>query len=268
MAKKNTREMTIEEGLASKVYLLAYPEPKSGYQISKEIYGYDHQSVRDVITNLDDYFMTVEREEWRTARWFSNTDPLLDKITDIKKSEGITITSLERYIIKHILNFATFREWVKTTIPTNIKERAINAREYILSNLEILLIVAHKVRMQHNIRLNVNNERDMESYILDFKNAIMKLYGKKSEKMFNLRLSLYVQFLSIILTEELVNKIKGFSRFGKKYFTLELLFCEIEKMSKNIVTRETCPACEKGEEETIIGTIKSKNGRDVEILVM
>ena len=259
------KTMPIEKGLASKIYLLAYPEPKSGYEIAKEIYGHDHHRVRTVIKKLaeEGYFMTVEMDEWRTPRWFSDAGPLVKKI---EENKGIELDDIEKYLLQHIINFMAFREWIKILMPRINKDTEINAQTFILDNAEFLLILVEKIRSANDAYLNIKKKDDILSYIDDLTKVMLKLIGEEPEKTFNLRFSLYIQFLLVLIPEKLIDRIRGFSSFGKKYFQLRPYFDLLEKFPVSMEEKDT-EVIDKENNEVIIGTIKNNYGGDIEIIL-
>lgn len=109
------KTMPIEKGLASKIYLLAYPEPKSGYEIAKEIYGHDHHRVRTVIKKLaeEGYFMTIEKDEWKWPKWISNVGPLIKRIQETNRNRNINMSDFDKYVIRKLLDNFHFRDIIK-----------------------------------------------------------------------------------------------------------------------------------------------------------
>jgi len=257
--------MPIEKGLASKIYLLAYPEPKSGYEIAKEIYGHDHHRVRKIIKELakEGYFMTVEMDEWRTPRWFSDASLLVDKI---EENKGVELNDIEKYLLQHVINFMTFREWIKTRMPRINRDIEINAGTFILDNAEILLILVGMIKSNYDTYLNIKKKDDILSYMDDFTKAMLKLIGGEPEKTFNLRFSLYIQFLSVLIPEKLIDKIRGFSSFGEKYFQLRPYFNLLENFPASIEEKDT-EVIGKENNGVIVGTIKNKYGGNIEIIL-
>jgi len=83
-------ELPIEKGLSSKIYGLAYGEPKSGYELSKDIYGHYHHGVKTKINELakENYFLEIQIEGQQHPKWLSNVEPLILKIESIVKSKG------------------------------------------------------------------------------------------------------------------------------------------------------------------------------------
>ena len=102
MPKKITNP--IREGLPSKIYLIAFGIPISGYGIAKKIYG------------VEKYPPTAKVMEWlkklikegiisKTEKgYLSNIEPLANEITlTLKEDIGIELTEFERYILRKFL---------------------------------------------------------------------------------------------------------------------------------------------------------------------
>ncbi|HEC76889.1 MAG TPA: hypothetical protein ENI33_06505 [Thermoplasmatales archaeon] len=233
--KEKTEKISIEKGLAAKIYLLAYPKPKSGYEIAKEIYGYDHHRVRKVIKKLakEDYLISVKKDEWRYPKWLSSVEPLIGRIEDIKKQEDIELSDFEKHVIRVILNSQHFRTWIKINIPLiteDLRQDEIDALEIILAELEIHFITLNKL---HDLAESVNEIKTVEDFdklveswewlkSLEPKRRaeLPKKYRNLIENNKEVLINLTV-FYPIMLPKSFLEKIKGISKFGKKYHELE-----------------------------------------------
>jgi hypothetical protein len=133
--------INIEKGNPSKIYGFAFGEPKSGYEIAKNI-GTQPHHVNKLIKHLhaQGYLNKIENDKWRWPRWQSNIDSLIDKIVDIKKKQKMTITDFEKKILKDRLSESFFRRLSSNTFKTDYKKKhPINSLESILSTFEILM---------------------------------------------------------------------------------------------------------------------------------
>jgi len=252
--------MPIEKGLASKIYLLAYPEPKSGYEIANEIYGHDHHRVRTIIKELaeEGYFERVEKDEWKYPKWLSSVEPLFNRIKKIKSEEGITFTAVENKIIFHLLDFCTFREYIETRVPRNLKDSSINATDFILDNLEFILILTAKMKTIHSDRMPINDERSIVGHMEFFKNGWREPIQKIWKDDFYSIFKAYIFFMSVIIPDEFIEKTKAMSSFGEKYYSIEPLFKTFEDLTKNIM-REKVEINGKGMQK-ITFTLTDKYG--------
>ena len=97
--------LPIEKGNASKIYGLAYYEPKSGYKIAK-IIGTQTHHINEKIKELykQGYLKKIKKKEWRWPKWQSKIKPLITKIENIKKEEKIILSDLDREILYAKLN--------------------------------------------------------------------------------------------------------------------------------------------------------------------
>jgi hypothetical protein len=100
----------IREGLPSKIYLLSFGRPISGYAIAKKIYG------------LEKYPPTAKVMEWlkklvkegiisKTEEgYFSNIEPLANEIVrTLKEDNDIELSEFERYILEKFLDLFRFQ---------------------------------------------------------------------------------------------------------------------------------------------------------------
>jgi hypothetical protein len=100
----------IREGLPSKIYLLAFYHPVSGYQIAKRIY------------DVEKYPPTAKVMEWlkklvkneiiaKTDEGFlSNIKPLVDEIAiTLKEEHNVDLNEFEKYVAERFLDFIRIR---------------------------------------------------------------------------------------------------------------------------------------------------------------
>jgi len=100
----------IREGLPSKIYLLAFCSPISGYEIAKNIYS------------VEKYPPTAKVMEWlkklvkegiiskTEAGYLSNIEPLADEIAlTLKEDYRIDLSESERFILKKLLEYFRVR---------------------------------------------------------------------------------------------------------------------------------------------------------------
>lgn len=108
MPKKITNP--IREGLPSKIYLLSFGTPISGYEIAKKIYGVEKYpptaKVMEWIKKLMKEGIITKTEEG----YFSSIEPLANEILrTLKEDNDLELSEFERYIMLKFLNLFRFR---------------------------------------------------------------------------------------------------------------------------------------------------------------
>jgi DNA-binding PadR family transcriptional regulator len=113
MARKITN--LIREGLPSKIYLLAYNEPVSGYEIAQKIQGLKSGTVPQTgkIYGWLKQLKTADFLEETKDGYQSKVEPLLYEINQVLSERQIPLTELESYIVSKILNDEIFRKLVE-----------------------------------------------------------------------------------------------------------------------------------------------------------
>ena len=107
-------ENPVKEGFISKIYLHTFAEPKTGYQVAKEL-GYPHvNKIYTIIKEYENLFEVIEKEEGdRTVKLLrARTEPLLSTIKSDLAERQIALTEEEERIIKGFLE-KDFREIIK-----------------------------------------------------------------------------------------------------------------------------------------------------------
>jgi hypothetical protein len=115
-------ENPLREGLPSKIYLLAYGEPLTAYEMSKRIYGIKPpqmgeraqipptSKVTNWVKEMKSKGILSENEKRKN---FSKSEPLQDEIAKTLKDQNVELSDLERYMINAILDSQEFRLTVK-----------------------------------------------------------------------------------------------------------------------------------------------------------
>lgn len=106
----------LREGLPSKIYLIAYNGPVSGYEVAKKIQGLKAGEVPQTgkiygwIKKLKTDGILRETEEG----FISSAEPLLNEIArTLKEDHNISLSELERYMTSKILDEEPFRALVE-----------------------------------------------------------------------------------------------------------------------------------------------------------
>ena len=139
MTRNECKQPIEKADLTSKVFLLAYGTPRSGYSIAMKIYGHDHHGVRGIINKLSPqgYFTAISEEEGKRPKWLSNGDVLIDKI----KRETFLVKH-EEDVLKKILNSKAFRYLIEKQTSKNLEDLSMSAMEFILGYLDIMIIIS------------------------------------------------------------------------------------------------------------------------------
>jgi hypothetical protein len=230
---ENEEKMPIEEGLASKIYLLAFFKPCSGYEISDRIYGRDLRVVRDTIYRHapEGYFIAISQDKRKHPKWLSNIDILVDKI-----GKEIRLFKSEQNVLKTVMTSRAFEYLIEKQLPDNLKDASINAVDLILTTLDTLFIISEEIQTL----ANRGKEHDM---IMDYDNAIFNIQNDK-KLMKYLQKTLKKLCKEKELPEEIIEDIprifvfsyaitqqySGISEFGKKYHEMKLISQQISKL--------------------------------------
>lgn len=238
--------LPIESGLASKIYYLAYEQPKSAYEIAFDIYDKYHHSIINKIHELEEYgfFTPIDIEGKKHPKWLSNVEPLIDmiefrlKIDEDKKNQDVELSVLDKHILRRILDCSFFRLMVGEYF--NVEFRGgFNAVEHILMQLDYYFSYCLKSKtfriistgVEQSINTTENYESLINEFIQDysidrFKDTFNELAEfdpkspfkdilrnqKKTKETYDVILSSFYMFhipMSLIL------KVQGFTIIGK-----------------------------------------------------
>ena len=115
-------ESPLREGLPSKIYLLAYGEPLTAYEMAKRIYGIKPpepgaraqipatSKVSTWVKKMKERLILSENKEGKT---FSKVEPLVDEIERTLKENKIELSNLEKHMVHRLLDSKEFRSLVK-----------------------------------------------------------------------------------------------------------------------------------------------------------
>jgi len=214
-------------GLASKVFLLAYGEPQSGYSIAMKIYGHDHHGIRSIINKLSPqgYFTAISDAEDKRPKWLSNGDIIIEKI----RRETLLVKH-EEAVLKKILNSKAFRYLIEKQISKNLEDLSMSATEFILGYLDILIIISkeYKPFKQRGKEIDLEFNYDFAINKIQKDEKLMEKMREIAEKLFeeeDLPLEIIKDFPSLfILPENLTARVKGLSAFGKKYYEMKPVY--------------------------------------------
>jgi len=245
---KTVKTMPVEGGLASKIYLVAYDtQPKSGYEIAKEIYGHDHHGVREIIKKLakEGYFTPVEKEGWKYPKWLSSVEPIIKRVKEIKQVENIELTEFDIHVLRKILDSEIFREHIQKHIdmlmPKDMPRYHVDLIvgkspiDFILEEVDVLFIIYRDIKE----KAKQNNEREMfvgEVKTIEEFDKLLEAYTwlkslpherladipEEQREYFEflwhkLSETDTYAFLPINLPDDTLERFKGISNFGRKY---------------------------------------------------
>lgn len=115
-------ESPLREGLPSKIYLLAYGEPLTAYEMAKRVYGIKPpepgaraqipatSKVSTWVKKMKGRLILSENKEGKT---FSKVEPLVDEIERTLKENKIELSNLEKHMVHRLLDSKEFRSLVK-----------------------------------------------------------------------------------------------------------------------------------------------------------
>jgi len=215
------KKLPIEKGVPGKVYLLAYREPRSKYEISKILHDDpNRKNVKKIISKLaeEGYLLPVEKEEWKYPKWVSSTEPVLERILQIK---GATFTDEEIDRLEDIISSEAFKKFIENTILGKIRKRkGINGLGVILASLDLYLIMVEYYRDKDRRGKVVHDEeleKDKETFQMVYEKAVKNMESMSPE-MKKSAIPFGEMFYGADDTEkipdELIEKVKGVSKAG------------------------------------------------------
>lgn len=157
----------LREGLPSKLFYLAYSNPKSIYEISVALYG---KPQPQKLYRWKNWLSDPKRNYLKNVdgKWLSDSKPLYNEILNILKKKKIKLNSIEEKWIEELLD-TDFRLAIAEQ-NTKINNRdEFDALENLLISLDLLLfkhIVPYEIS-------KISKEKKSEQEIKD----IIKTYG-------------------------------------------------------------------------------------------
>lgn len=118
-------ENPLREGLPSKIYLLAYGEPLTAYEMAKRIYGIKPPELGEraqipATAKVSVWVKTMKTKgilsENRERKTFSKSEPLLDEIVKTLKDQNVELSDLEKHMINAIIDSREFRGLLIKTV--------------------------------------------------------------------------------------------------------------------------------------------------------
>jgi hypothetical protein len=161
--------------LFNKIYVCAFSEPKSGYQLSKEIYGYQNKGnyILKIIKRHPKYFKTIHDKNNPYPKYQSKTQPLLDYI-----SNKIDINQSNKNALKKIIDSIEFKSFVQFNMGYHHIQDIINVLGTIFgSTMVVMLYFQHKINDIKKAKITQNELMD-----------IAKITEKKYKNKFTLNI--------------------------------------------------------------------------------
>jgi len=235
---KEIIELPIEKGLPSKIFGLAYEESKSGYELSKEIYGHYHHSVKSTINKLykENYFLKIPVDGQKHPKWISNIEPLILKIESIVKSKDQDLNDFEKDVLRKRLDNKFFRRLSRDDFYYEFKNGPCNAVDSILGGFEMGLIVAENISFFRDQCKKINTEEEYNNFINQqrktfesYKRKDPEMYSKASSQFDSKEEFLDSMVHSIVspLPQSLLEKCRGISSLGRKFQDIKWLINEV-----------------------------------------
>jgi len=233
-------ELPIEKGLSSKIYGLAYDEPKSGYELSKDIYGHYHHGVKTKINQLakEDYLLKIPVEGQKHPKWLSSVEPLILKIESILKSKGQILTDFEKKVLRNRFENKFFRWLSRNDYHIDLQTGPCNSVDSILGGFEFGLIIAENISYVREESKKINTEEEYNKFIKQqrktfesFKQEVPEMYSK-ARSQFDSKEEFLDSMIHLIfspLPKSLLEKCKGVSSLGRKFQDVKLLINEVTK---------------------------------------
>jgi len=194
-----TIENPIREGMPSKIYLAAYGEPLSVYEIAKRIHRVEKSNVprtdqiyRIVKDKYPNYFEreTIEGKRGRPKPIKSRAEPLLKEVEDAVKSK---LSDSEKEILLWILDSKEFRSFVGDVVVKDMDFKGdVNAADKLMSSL--CMCAAYTWHIKETVEMT-----GIESHRLPLMAGEMVL-SSEIEKLENVRFpEALLDFLALIL---------------------------------------------------------------------
>jgi hypothetical protein len=155
MPKKITNPL--REGLPSKIYLLAYGDHLSGYEIARKIYGTRAPSkfekgeipptakVYGWLEKLEKGTIVSIKKEGKKKSVTSNVDPLINEVEKDLKNHKVELSDDERYALGKVLDSNIFREWIKEIAEGLYFENDIDAVKTIMSPVSRMALIIEMI---------------------------------------------------------------------------------------------------------------------------
>jgi hypothetical protein len=169
----------LREGLSSKIYLLAYETPLTGYELAKRIYGVEKSPITSKIypklKELKKLNHIIEERDINR----SNPDSLLAEIIISLKQEEISeLTNLEQYALKQVISSSIFRSFVGSIIQKQeIPKGDIDAIQFIVSKLSAVAAMGYltKKYTDEKLRLEPTIIQQFDKYYLQMLHEAVKI---------------------------------------------------------------------------------------------
>ncbi len=192
-------ENMLRQGIPSKIYWYAFPEPVSGYEIAKriykpitgraetsKIYPYTKAMIgKNIISSINNKIQ-------------SNPETMVLEIEDTLRLKKVSLSAVEKKRVLRILQNDFFKEMILTTIKREIKKREeIDAAKDLMQILGICSIIQYpKSRSAKNIVEKVGEE--FKCSFKEFEKPIFREYSSKDP------IENFLNYLSIDLPKKLI----------------------------------------------------------------
>lgn len=227
-------KLPIEKGLSSKIYGLAFEKPKSGYELSIEIYDHYHHGVKTKINHLfkEGYLLEIPIEGQKHPKWLSDIEPLIIKIESILNSKDQFLTDFEKKVLRKRFNNEFFRRLSKNDFHYEIKTGPCNAVDSILGGFEMGLIIGENISYFREQSEKINTEIEYDKYLQQtkklfesYKQRTPDIYAKARGQFDTNEDFLDSMTHSVVspLPKSLFEKCKGVSSLGRKFHDIEWL---------------------------------------------
>jgi hypothetical protein len=164
----------IREGLPSKIYLLAYAQPMTGYQIGKKIYDIERgtpptSKIYNWLTNLrkKEIVRKIEGEGY-----VSLAKPLAEEIIGELQNKLVFLDPFENQVLETVLDSPEFRQIIKNKISEIDFTTEVNS---ILLITETLGQIASSITLGKKLLFRKLKKKDIAEYYMadinDFKEA-------------------------------------------------------------------------------------------------
>lgn len=136
MPKKITNPL--RAGLPAKIYLLAFSNPISGYRIAQLIYNKGYAPTSKIY-QWTKKLVKQEIISQTNEGFFSNTKPLLTEIEKALKSQNLTLSEFENYVLQKVLDSKEFRHFLNEEVIKKTRmDQDIDAAKIILESLGLI----------------------------------------------------------------------------------------------------------------------------------
>jgi len=155
-------ENPLRQGLSSKIFLVAYGEPLTGYEIAKRVYGIEKMPITSKIYPKIAEMKGLGLLDEVEGKNQSRVEPFLKELINLLSAEKIQLNDLERTILLRVIDSSEFRKYVLENVDLgDYQNRDVDAFRELLGLLAAIMVaglIGGKSRAQ-----KIENIEDFEN---------------------------------------------------------------------------------------------------------